>query len=191
MNEELELGEHAYFAPIPLDQDPEVIRQQYASAFASTTPDSDAVAAAIAGIASQLQAPTTDGAVNLAAWARVGTPNELDVRSFATLRVVPLEEDARDEDVMALLLEGQELYQDPAVETLPTRSGDALSVRVRPLVRADDGQIEVHQINAVLWSRPGHQALFMLSSYETDLVEAMDAGDLLDELAAGIEGMSA
>jgi hypothetical protein len=191
MNEQIELGEHAHWAPIPLHEDPDVIRQRYASAFADTTPGADAVAAAIAGVATQLQAPTVDGAVNLAAWARVGTPNELDVRSFATLRVVPLEDDASDEDVMALLVEGQELYQEPAVETLATLSGDALSVRVRPLVPADDGQIEVHQINTVLWPRPAHQALFMLSSYETDLIEATEAATLLDELAAGIAGMSA
>lgn len=191
MNEQIELGEHAYWAPIPLQEDPEEIRQRYASAFASSTPDADAVAAAIAGVATQLQAPTTDGTVNLAAWARVGVPNELDVRSFATLRVVPLEQDARDEDVLTLLVEGQELYQDPGVQTLATRSGDALSVQVRPLVRTDDGQIEVHQVNAVLWPRPTHQALFMLSSYETDLIEATEAAPLLDELAAGIVGMSA
>ncbi len=190
MNEHIELGEHASWAPIPLHEDPEVIRQQYASAFAET-PHADTIAATLAGVASKLQVPTDDGTVNLAAWARVGTPNELDVRSFATLRVVPLEEDATEQDVITLLLEGQELYQDPDVETLETRSGEAMTVRVRPLVRTDDGQIEVHQVNTVLWPRPAHQALFMLSSYETDLVEATNAADLLDELAAGIGGMSA
>ncbi|MCD9199315.1 hypothetical protein [Aeromicrobium wangtongii] len=190
MNEHIELGEHAYWAPIPLDEDPEVIRQRYAAGFTSSTLDADAGAAAMAGVAAQLQAPTADGTVNLAAWARVGVPNELDVQAFAALRVVPLEEDARDEDVIALLTEGHELYQEPVVETLSTRSGDALSVRVRPLVHAEDGQIEVHQINTVLWSRPQHAALFVLSSYETDLVEATAAAILLDELAAGIGGMS-
>jgi hypothetical protein len=191
MNEQIELGEHAQWAPIPLGVDPDEIREQLAAAFASSSYDADAAAAAMAGVAAQLQAPTSDGAVNLAAWARVGTPNELDVRGFATLRVVPLEAGASDDDVMALLLEGQELFQDPAVTTISTRSGDAVSVQVRPLVHTAGGQVEVHQVSAVLWSRPSHQALFMLSSYDVDLVEATDTAVLLDELAAGISGMSA
>lgn len=190
MKDEIELAEHAHWAPIPLTEDPEVIRQRYAEAFASPDLDADAAAAAIAGIAAQLQLPADDGSVNLAAWARVATPNELDVRAFATLRVVPLAADATREDVLALLTEGQELFQDPLVADLETASGAALSVQMRPLVLADDGQSQVHQVNAVLWSRPTHQALFMISSYETDLVEAVPAADLLDELAAGCTGMA-
>lgn len=191
MNEQIEPAEHAQWAPIPLGVDPEEIREQFASAFASSSYDADASAAAMAGVAAQLQAPTSDGAVNLAAWARVGTPNELDVRGFATLRVVPLEADASHDDVMALLLEGQELFQEPATTTIGTQSGDAVSVQLRPLVHTADGQVEVHQVSAVLWSRPTHQALFMLSSYDVDLVQATDTAVLLDELAVGIAGMSA
>jgi hypothetical protein len=192
MDEQIELTEHARWAPIPLGVDPEEIRTQLAGAFAGAASyDADAGAAAMAGVAAQLQAPPSDGSVNLAAWARVATPNELDVLGFATLRVVPLEPDASHDDVMALLLAGQQLFQDPAVTTISTRSGDAVSVQLRPLVDGPDGQVEVHQVSAVLWSRPTHRALFMLSAYDLDLVEATETAELLDELAAGIAGMSA
>ncbi len=189
MKDEIVPAEHAHWAPIPLGQDPEVIRQQYAAAFSATTPSADVYAAAIAGVATQLQESPGDGTVNLAAWARVRTPNEIDVLGYATLRVSPLAEGATRDDVLAMLTDGQELYTEPLVGDLATSSGDALTVRVRPLVRAEDGQVEVHQVNAVVWARPEHQAVFTLTSYETDLVEAVPAGDLLDELAVGIAGM--
>lgn len=191
MNEHIEPAEHAHWAPIPLGAEPEEIRTRFAAAFASQTYDADASAAAMAGVAAQLQAPTSDGTVNLAAWARVGTPNELDVQGFATLRVVPIESGASADDVLGLLLEGQDLFQEPAVTTIGTASGEAVSVQLRPLVPGADGQTEVHQVSAVLWSRPAHRALFVLSSYDLDLVEATDAARLLDELAVGIAGMSA
>jgi len=189
VNEEIEFGQHARWLPIPLGVDPEEIRRELAAAFAPTTPDADTYAAAVAGVATRLAADADPATPTLAAWALVRTPNEIDVCGFATLRVTHVGPDTTDDDALAAVTGAMEVIAEPLTQRIQTLSGEALSLRVRPLVRPDDGPTQVHQLNAVLWVRPQHQALFVLSQYETDLAQAVPAADLLDELAAGFAGM--
>lgn len=176
---------HARWVPIPLDQEADAVHDALVKRFGPSAEDS---ASAMTGVVRQLQqanaATADDGLINLAAWALVAEPGVLDVQAFATLRAIGITDDLTQAESVEAVVADAVLFQAPVVETMETMSGDATSLRFRPM----DGD-EVHQIMAVLWTRPASNALYVLSSYSTDLVEAAEVGDLLDELGAGIGGL--
>lgn len=194
MTGDIESTGHRNWVPIPLDVAPDAVHAQLLDRFSGAGADDRVAdtAAALTGAANQLLAANeqsrADGVQNLAAWALVGDDDILDVHGFATLRISPLEEALSDEAYVRLLTDGETLFQPPLVETMETMSGDAISLRFRPMFD-DSGESQVHQVSAVLWPRPEAEALYTLSSYSTDLVEAAEAGDLLDELGAGFKGL--
>lgn len=191
MTDFIEVTGHELWVPIPLDRDPDEVHDQLSDRFGPGDPAADN-AALLSGVARRL-AEADDGAGrtgvhNLAAWALVTQPDELVVRALATLRAVLLEPGVTAEEVVRGLAGDEPLFEAPAVRPIDTRSGEALTVRLRPMV--DEGPVpQVHELAAVLWARPEVEAWHVLSTYSTDLVEAREVGELLEELAAGIEGL--
>ena len=191
MEDGIDVEGHPLWVPVPLHLSPDELRAELVGRYAGSLPDEDldSVADGLVAVSRRLvEDEPTDGSMNLAGWALVAHPDGLEVRAFATLRVVPLEPSADLAAAVDRLLDGQELFQPPQAGTVETRSGPAATVRFRPIVE-EDGQTEVHQVSAVLWARPARLALFLLSTYALDLREAEDAGDLLEELAAGVGGL--
>lgn len=186
MSEFIEASSHPLWLPIALDRTAEDLQESVVDRFG---PGSEDVAAAMAGVAHQLREAggtvADDGMVNLAAWALLVEPEVLDVRAFATLRAIGIVDDITQQEAVDAVIGDATVFQAPQVETFETLSGDATSLRFRPMV--DDA--EVHEVLAVLWPRPQSHALYVLSTYSTDLVESADIGDLLDELGAGIQGL--
>lgn len=189
ISDDLIVGGHELWVPIPLDGDPDDLHEQLLDRFG--TDDAAAAAAALlTGVARQLgdaRQPAAGRPVQLAAWGLLSEPQTLDVRALATLSLA-FADTAEAADVVSSLAEGETLFEDPDTQPIDTRSGEAISVRLRPMVD-DDGTTQVHEVVAVLWARPDDSAWYILSTYVDDLVEAREIGDLLEELAAGVEGL--
>lgn len=190
MSDVIEAGGHAYWVPISLEIDPDEVQQQLLDRFGREESTADN-AALLTGAARQLldaNAAAGPGMVNVGAWGLLREPDALVVRAIASLQYVVLPEDITADDVVRHLAGEEPLFEDPQVQPIETRSGDAVSARLRPMLD-DAGTTQVHEAAAVLWHRPEVSAWFILSTYSTDLVEAREVGDRLDELAAGIEGL--
>lgn len=190
MNSNIDVTGHRYWIPIPLDVTPENLFKSLMERFGATfVIGLDANVAAVVGAARLLQqtnvAVGDDGLLNLAGWALTHDPDGLEFWAVATLAVTSMQADATADDCVNAVIGDQQLFQTPVVETMETMSGDAISLRYRPMV--EDNQ--VHQSTAVMWLRPEQQALYLLTNYCTDLVEAGEIGDLLDELGAGVKGL--
>ncbi|MGI9155900.1 MAG: hypothetical protein ACR2FG_04595 [Marmoricola sp.] len=192
MYDDLEATGHKYWIPIPLDVPPDALYQHLLERFRGTASEDSVAnnASAMMGVANELRDPrnTEESTQNLAAWAMVREPDALEVHGFATLRASVIERGTTTDECIRGLMEDQPLYQDPVVMTMETMSGDATSLRYRPMVE-DQGETQVHQVTAVLWPRPDERLLFTLTNYCLDLVEAAEIGDRLDELGAGIKGL--
>jgi hypothetical protein len=190
-NGDIEAPGHELWVPIPLDLGPEELYEQLLDRFGRDAATADN-AAAMAGAARQLVEANAHAeethSQNLAGWALVSAPSSLSVRAFATLRGATLDPGTTPREVVDQLTEGETLFEDPVLRPLETRSGDATSIRARPMVDVD-GASRVHELTAVVWSRPELSAGYILSTYSTDLVEAREIGELLDELAASIAGL--
>lgn len=187
------VGGHEHWIPLPLDRSGDVLEAELRDRLAGrgSADEVELGVALLASAAGQLAPPPGEDlpALNLAAWALLGEePHPLSFRAFATLRVVRIGTDATVENCTELVLADSEVFQEPVVEALETRSGAATGLRYRPMVR-EHGETAVHQVTAVLWPRPQAEMLYVLSNYSTDLVEAAGIGDRLEELAAGIEGL--
>jgi hypothetical protein len=191
MTDFIDAAGHSLWVPIPLDRDSETVHAELLARFGADDPTADH-AALIAGVARQLtegnDVVEQDGVQNLAAWALLQRPEELVVRALATLRVVLLETEVAAEEVVRELSGAETLFEAPALRPVDTRSGEAVSVRLRPMVE-EAGASRVHEVSAVLWSRAEQSAWYLLSTYSTDLVEAGEVHALLEELAAGLEGL--
>ena len=187
MKDEIEVAEHPRWVPVPLDQDPESTRQHW-EGVAEGAPDPAGVGAAMASVVRQLQTSDDPNVVPLAAWALLEPTGALDVSGFAVLRLMPVEPTADEDSVVRDLVSGTPVFSDPLIGQVETRSGTAVSVRLRPMVEVD-GRPEVHHLVTVLWVRPSHQALFTLSHYGTDLTASLETADLVEELASGVDGL--
>lgn len=191
MNDVIEAAGHELWLPIPLDRDAEAMYDELVRRFGDGDEAADH-AALLAGVARQLADANADaastGMQNLAGWALLERPDALAVRALATLRVVLLESDITAEEVVRELSGGDTLFEAPVSQPMDTRSGEAVNVRLRPMVD-EAGASRVHEVAAVLWPRPEQEAWYILSTYSTDLVEAAGIGELLEELGAGIEGL--
>lgn len=191
MYDDIEATGHQYWIPIPLDVPPDALYQLLLERFAGSGSENDVAnsASAMIGVANELRREgQDDGLGNLAAWALTRQPDKLDLGGFAALRVSSTEEGWTDDDCVHEVIAELPLYQDPVVERMETMSGEALSVRYRPMVE-QDGETQVHQVSAVLWPRLDERLVFTLTNYSFDLVEAAEVGDRLDELGAGIKGL--
>jgi hypothetical protein len=190
---EIEATGHELWVPVPLDCDPEGLQQRLVDRF-DADPEGTVVdhAAMVAGVARRLidaNASSEETAIMaLAAWALVEEPDTLRVRAFATFRVAVMDPGTTADEVARGLVGTDPMFQEPVSRTLDTLSGEAVSMRIRPMVD-EDGASRVHELAAVLWSRPETGAWYVLSTYSLDLVEAAEVGELLDELAAGISGL--
>jgi hypothetical protein len=185
----IEATGHELWIPLPLEGPSEVVTQQLTQRFG----DDDSVADQIAlltGVVTQLQQANDqdEGVLNLAGWALVRRPDQLDVRTLATLRAVAVDEGTTAEEVGRGLAAGSTLFEEPTLTEVETMSGDALGIRLRPMVEEGDST-QVHEAIGLVWLREGDQVCFLLSTYVDDLVEALEIGDLLDELGAGIKGL--
>lgn len=63
------------------------------------------------------------------------------------------------------------LFEDPVLQPIETRSGEATSARLPPMLE-ESGTTYVHEAAAVLWHRPDDSSWFILWTYSTDLGEA-------------------
>ena len=187
MKDEIEVAEHPRWVPVRLDQDPETTRRHWETV-AEGSDDPAGVGALMASVVRQLQTSEDPNVVPLAAWALLEPTGALDVSGFAILRLMPVEESADEDSVVRDLTAGTPVFSEPVIGSVETRSGVAVSVRMRPMV-AVGGQQEVHHLTTVLWVRPRHQALFSLSYYGTRLTDSLESADLLEELAAGVDGL--
>lgn len=191
-SQEILAAGHPLWIPLPLDCSAEVLEAELTERFAGRASDEQVtfVVGLLTQLAERLSQPPADGvpAVNMAAWVLLADPDGIGLRAFATLRAAALASDATREDCIEIARAGIPVFQEPVVEDMETRSGTAIALRYRPMVEAD-GTTEVHQVSAVLWPRPEHNVLYLLSNYCEDLVEAAEIADLLDELGAGIEGL--
>lgn len=187
MKDEIEVAEHPRWVPVPLDQDPETTRQHWESV-AEGADDPAGVGALMASVVRQLQAADDPEVLPLAAWALLEPTGALDVSGFAMLRLMPVEETTDEDSVVRDLVSATPVFSDPVIGSVETRSGPAVSVRMRPMVEVD-GRQEVHHLTTVLWVRASHQALFSLSYYGTQLTDSLEGADLLEELAAGVDGL--
>lgn len=190
MSDVIEAGGHAYWVPVSLEIDPDEVQQQLLDRFGREEATADN-AALLTGAARQLldaNAANGPGMVNVGAWGLLREPDTLDVRAIASLQYVVLAEDITADEIVRHLAGDEPLFEDPLLQPIETRSGDATSARLRPMLE-DGGTTHVHEAAAVLWRRADASAWFILSTYSTDLVEAHEVGVRLDELAAGIEGL--
>jgi hypothetical protein len=191
VNDVIEATGHELWLPIPLDRETDGMYDELLQRFGhrDQAPDS---AALVVGVARRLADANADvertGMQNLAAWALLERPDVLTVRALATLRVALLEPDLSADEVVRGLSDGESLFEAPVLQPMDTRSGEALSVRLRPMVE-EAGASRVHEVAAVLWQRSAQQAWYILSTYVTDLVEAAEIAGFLEELGAGIEGL--
>jgi hypothetical protein len=191
VKEYIDVDGHPLWKPIPLDVTPEELGDSLRREYTGTAPDVELETnvAAMVAVSRQLRTPDAEDGMNLAAWALVEDPGTLSVRDFAALRVAELDAATTTKDAVAGLTEGHSLFQEPVVEALETASGEAVAVRFRPMVQ-EEGEVRVHQVTAVLWLRPEHLALFMLSTYAEDLVAGAETADRLMDLAAGVRGLT-
>jgi hypothetical protein len=183
---------HPSWVALPLDRSADVLEAELRERLdgLGDRRQIDEAVVLLSEVARQLAAPPAEDlpALNVSAWVLLADPAGLDLRAFATLRVVTIGPDTTAEDAVNLVLAEAEVFQEPVVERLETRSGDAIGLRYRPMVD-NVGRSEVHQVSAVLWPRPERELLYVLSNYCEDLVEAAEIADRLDELGAGIEGL--
>jgi hypothetical protein len=184
---EIVVADHPRWLPLPLQEAPDWFVGAVVAEFGD---DAQEAAAVVASVMHSLATPPTDGSEHLAAWALMGEGDTFTPRSFVTLRVVPHEDGAPTDagSLLTLLTGGETLFSAPLENPLETASGAATWWRLRPMVEVA-GEVQVHQLDAVLWSRPERQAHFVLSHYGSDLVGACAAGDLMLELAAGVSGL--
>lgn len=191
MNEPIEAAGHELWLPIPLDGEPEAFHEELVRRFGDADENADH-AALLVGVARQLRDANAGaertGTQNLAGWALLERAGTLAVRALATLRVVLLEPDITATEVVEALSGAETLFETPLSRQMDTLSGEAVNVRLRPMVEQEGGS-RVHEVAAILWPRPQQEAWYILSTYSTDLVEAAEIGGLLEELAAGIEGL--
>jgi hypothetical protein len=183
---------HVNWLPLALDGSQADLGGELRERFAAQTP-AFALEAAITGLtvaAEQMAMPPDPEtpALNLAAWVLLEEPEILYPGPFAVLRGIHVPESTTQDEATASIVGEDPTYQDPVVEPLDTRSGAATSIRVRPMVDQGAGHA-VHERSAVVWLRPEQQVLYVLSTYSTDLVQAAEVFDRLEELAAGIEGL--
>ena len=166
MNDVIEAPGHDLWVPIPLDRTPEAVQQQLLDRFGDDDETADN-AALLAGVARQLaetneQAEQT-GMQNLAAWGLLVDPGTLVIRALATLRVALLEPDTTAEEVVRGLSGAETLFEEPLTHPMETRSGEAVNVRLRPMVE-EAGSSRVHEVAAVLWPRPELEAWYILGT---------------------------
>lgn len=156
----IEAGGHELWLPIPLEGDPEWLHEELVRRFGDGDETADN-AALVVGAALQLGEANLEadrtGMQNLAGWALLDQPDQLTVRALAALRVVLVEGDLTAAEVLAELSGGETLFESPVSQPMDTRSGEAVTVRLRPMVE-EAGTSRVHEIAAVLWPRPEHQA---------------------------------
>lgn len=187
---------HRHWVPLPMDEEPDEIGAALRRRFSPRADTSDEVLelnlAAAQGIATNLQQQAAqsadDGIVVCAAWVLLPEPTRFEVRAVATLRAVGVVPGLASPHLVEDVVGEGPRHGDPVVEPFETWSGEAHSIRYRPIVESG-GEQQVHQVNAVLWDRADQGVAFVLSCYVDDLIEAGDVGDLLDELAAGMKGI--
>jgi hypothetical protein len=185
---------HARWLPLPLEGD--VDAQATAAACDLTAQQAgervDHVAALIAGTARvvrrQADEMLRDGIPTFLAWSLLPGPGVLEPGPVALLRGFPLAADATDDEVVTTVVDpAAERHGDIDVDRMDTASGQALTVRWRPVVRAEDGTRLVHEQRAVLWPDRSKEALLVLSLYAVDLVEGGSAAEPLTELATTVQ----
>lgn len=192
MSEEILAGGHELWVPVALDMEPDELERQLLDRFGDDDATADS-AAFLVGTARQLaqaNATAEDAMIlNLAAWGLLTKPDVLHIRGVATLRAAGgLAPGTTADQIIERLAGGSVLFDAPVKYPIDTHSGEAVSVRVRPMVD-EDGVSRVVELAAVLWARPDVSAWYMLSTYTEDLVEAKEIGELLEELGAGMEGL--
>lgn len=200
---------HPLWMPVPLSADPDVFHDEMLQHFGNDE-DVSLNADMLTGLVRNLAAANAaydaggnDGVLNAAAWALLTETDVLDVRAVAILQVLVLSPDMTVEDVIKEIADGADVLQTPLAAKLETASGDAENVRLR--VVADD-KTSVHEMAAILWQRPGvteaevdpgmaagplpeNAMWYVLSTYTTELSQADEVGDRLEELGAGIGGL--
>ena len=194
MKDEIEVTGHPRWVPVPLGLGPSALMEhlrprleELGTAYADPEV-AETAAEALVGAARRLEStPPEDGGLNLAAWGLLGDAarSQPPIAAIAALRALPI---AADQDIVALLAEGMRLHLDPILGVLETTSGEARTIRLRPMVEVT-GETRVHQLTAVVWERPEVGAAVVLSSYGEDLADATEAGDLLEELGRGVDGL--
>ena len=190
----IESAGHRYWVPLPLDADPTETVASLRRRFDGTAPESELEAnlSVAQGTVTTLQAQAhgafDQGIITCAAWVLTADPDRIDIRATAVLRASVVEPGSTVDDCIRVVLGEQPQHGSPTVEPMETLSGDAWSIRYRPVVRVG-AEDQVHQINTVLWTRLDDSIVFVMSAYADDLLQANEIGDRLDELAAGMRGI--
>lgn len=193
---EIESEGHRNWVPLPMEESPEQIgaalRRRFGPPEGTTDDVLDLNLSAAQGIAANLQrqavATSDAGVVTCAAWVLVLDPGRFEIRAVAVLRASAVVPGTSVDDLVQDVLGEGARHGEPLVEGFETWSGEAYTIRFRPVVEVE-GEREVHQVNVVLWDRAEQGIAYTLSSYVENLVEAGEVGDLLDELAAGMRGI--